>query len=723
MSIKIKKLTGETFDLPSDYVIEATRTSPMFSNKGPQTVPISFPATDANRRLTEQAARLDVAARPSTMDVIIESGSMQQTGLLSINTASHKTISASIGWNESEMYASMNKTLLSDLPDLPVFDPGGSDLDQRRDAMLTHLYDVMNELTTYDYAIFPLILKKDTTDDEQIYLEILNETFSSTTEEFGAPTPSGGIIGGFCAKENRIIQRVYNGKATPFDVPKCYGLSPFLRVWKLLELIFLNYGFTLENNPFYEHTQLRRLVVLNNTMDAVITGRLYYKDLMPYITVEEFLDSLKKKFGMLYFVNSNNRTIHIEFLNNIFDPSNHDMIDLTPYKTEAPAITYKENKQLKLVPNNEIEETAPKYDTYEEFLAAFNNSFYDIHYEDRYQFISLQYSLYFLTWLRFYYWSGSVIESAINMLSSDFFGWDKKDDLNYEEIKFTDLSLPFYFVLSEWALLPQGTRLLMYLVNYKNNYSDESVDEKKVEKEQAKAKLAFAFAWGKGGKIIGPLSEDYDYAYASQDNRGFNGHFIINQATGNPYDISLYTQHEDGLFNRFWRHYDAWLRHSGHEVNTTVKMTELELSSVTPWRKIMIDNQLFILEELRYRIGDPAAKVELKLRTMRTYEPCDLEAEQALPTYSAQLYYWRPESVFDPDPHPTITHLESSGIPYTLHKINSSVEFTLPPTQQQYDSNETIVMTNQIQVRWFENGIDQDNILTQITTYYPTQIP
>ena len=717
MSIKIKKLTGEIFDLPPDYVIEATRTNPLFSNKGPQTVPISFPATSNNRLLTEHAARLDVAARPSeAIKVIIESGPIQQTGLLSINTASPKTISANIGYDESEMYASMNKTLLPDLPDLPVFVAFEGNLDIRRNSMLAHLYDVMNETIITDYAIFPVILKKDIIDD-YVYVELLNDTYDTTTEEFGgAPTPSGGVIGNFRASKDRTIQRVYNNKVTPFEVPKCYGLSPFLRVWKILELIFQNYGFTLENNPFYEHTQLRRLVVLNNTMDSVITGRLYYKDLMPDITVEDFLDSLYKKFGMRYFVNSNTRTIHIEFINDLFDPSNHDAIDLTPYKTEAPAITYKENKQLKLVPNNEIEETAPKYDTYEDLLASVNYQFHEQYADETW---NILYSLFFVAWMRTYNWLDYYLFGTKKFLSSDFFCWDKKDNLSYEEIKFTDLSLPF----NEDIITIPVTRIptMIYPVNYKNNYSDESIDDQKVEKEQSKAKLAFAFAWGKTERQIIPISPEYDYAFASQDNRDHNGHFITNPVTGNPYDISLYTQHTDGLFNRFWRHYDAWLRHSGHEVNITLKMTEHELSSVTPWRKIMIDNQLFILEELRYRIGDPAAKAELKLRTLRMYEPCDLNSEQALPTYSNQLYYWRPESVYVPDPHPTITHLESNGIPYTIHNI--SIEFISPPTQQQYDSNETIVRTYQIQVRWFENGLDQNVILTQITTYYPTQIP
>jgi len=724
MSIKIKKHTDEVFDLPANYIIEATRTNPLFSNKGPQTVPISFPATDNNRLLTEHAARLDVAARPSAaMKVIVESGSMQQTGLLAINTASDKTISANIGYDESEMYASMNKTLLPDLPDLPFVDHNSSDIEIRRDAMISHLVDVMNETITTDYAIFPVILKKDTTDDDQVYLEILNDTFLSTTEEFGTPTPSGGAIGGFRAKENRSIQRVYNNKATPFDVPKCYGLSPFLRVWKVLELIFNNYGFTLENNPFQEHTQLCRLVVLNNTMDAVITGRLYYKDLMPDVTVEEFLDSLNKKFGMLYFVNSNTRTVHIEFLNDIFDPSNHDAIDLTPYKTAAHSITYKENKQLKLVPNNEIEETAPKYDTYEAFLASYNNQFCDHFFGET---KNPDYSLFFQTWLRIYYWNDQQVFNSYTLLSSDFFSWDKKDKIGYEEIKFTDLSLPFYEVLNFFISL-ESIRL-MYLVNYKNNYSDESVDDQKIEKEQSKAKLAFAFAWGKAGNVGLPTSEKYDFAYASQDNRGFNGHFLINPVTGNPYDISLNTQHEDGLFKRFWRHYDAWLRHSGHEVNITVKMTEHELSSIKPWQKIMIDNQLFIMEEIRYRIGDPAAKADLKLRTLRMYEPFDLQTEQILATYSPQIYYWKAVSVETTIAgNISLAELQSHNVTYTKHLI-SSVEIIKPPTQAQYDAMETLVMDYQYEVQftyWVGHvmqGIKGTAIITQTTTYSPTLI-
>ncbi len=716
MSVIIKNMNGEAFDIPSDYVIESTRTNPLFTKKGPQTVPVSFPATSRNRRLTENIGRIDNAARPSaTTRVIIESGTMQQTGLLAIHTASQQTISANIGWDESEMYASMNKTLLPDMPELPVFDPGGATLDARRDAILAHLRDVMNETVVTDYAIFPVVLKIDTGgEDTQAYLELLNDTFMTTTEEYGLPGPSNGAIGGFRAKQNRIIQRIHNGQVVPFDAPKCYGLSPFLKIWKVLELIFSNYGFTLENNPFYEHVQLRKLVVLNNTMDSVITGRLSYKDLMPDVTVEAFLDALNKKFGMLYYVNSNTRLVKIKFIRDVIDMSNFDgLIDLTSYKSSSPSISYKENKQLKLTGNNEIEGTAPISDSYDDFLASVNYQFLDA---DSSWTWDIRYSLIYVAWRRIYGFFEYQVFGGRLILSSDFFNWDKGDDMPYEEMKFTDLNLPFLMNISDKFMNPQTHDVLAYLVGYKNNYSVETVDADIVKKDRSKAKIAFAFAYGKTGKNINQMSPEYNYSYSSQDNRGHNGDFIINPVTGSRYDLSLNIQHEDGLYNRFWRPYDAFLRYSGHEVNMTVKMSESMISAVALYQKVIIDNQIFIIEEIRSKLGNKAASAELKLRTLRMYEPYTI---QVLPTFSPQKYYWRPVSVVDWD---YIYYFQSMGITnWTRHDI-SSIEFMLPPTTEQYTAGQTIVMNYQFVVRWRQNNIDQDRIINQVTTWHPNII-
>ena len=144
-------------------------------------------------------------------------------------------------------------------------------------------------------------------------------------------------------------------------------------------------------------------------------------------------------------------------------------------------------------------------------------------------------------------------------------------------------------------------------------------------------------------------------------------------------------------------------------------MPEFELSSIKPYEKIMIDNQVFIFEEIRYRTGDPGATAELKLRTLRMYEPYEVIS---LASYHPQKYYWRPEIVKDYDIE---GYLDSQGITWTRHDI-SSVEFFLPPTPEQYASQETIVMNYQYEVRWRHNNIDDDRIVNMVTTWYPTLV-
>ena len=720
MSIRIRKRTGEVFDLSADYVIEAVRTSPAFTAKGSQTVPVSFPATAHNRLLTGHPDRADVDVRPATrVSVVVESESCQQAGILAVSAASPKTFSGSVGWDESEMYAEMNKTLLPDIPGLPVYDPGQPGLDARLTALIGRMYSVMNELIATDYAVFPVIVKQDTFgDDDRLYSEVLNETFQSTVQEIGFAADAKGDIGGFRAKADRVIPRIVDGQPVMFEVPRLYGISPFIRVWRILELVFGHYGFTLENNPFREHAQLSRMVALNSTMDALITGRLYYRDMMPDISEEDFLDALKKRFGLLFFVNSNTRSVRFEFMRDIFSPDRRDGIDLTRYKTAEPSLTYRENRQLKLVPNNEIEGAAPKYETYEEFLDMFGHQFHEKFGNDG----PTKHTLLFKAFERRYYAVHPLFLTTETLLTGDFFGWDKKDNLAYEEMKFTDLSLPFHAYSAGDHGMPWN--LLLYPFGYRHNHSDVSVNGRNVDGEKPKAWLAFAFSWGKSD-VVGRIPYFYNYAYASQDNRDANGRFIPD-AYGNKHEFSLLIQHVDGIFNRFWKPYDAWLRHSGHEANHTLKMSETELSGISPWRKIMIGNQLYVMEELRYQMGKSVKPAELKARTIRLYSPCNPESEQEIATYAPQLYYWRPVVVKDPD-------IEVNGLVYGhRYTVNGypSDDFDArkmlirkPPTAAQYAAGETLVFRYTYELCWQANGIGQSRDVEMTVTFYPELIP
>jgi hypothetical protein len=143
--------------------------------------------------------------------------------------------------------------------------------------------------------------------------------------------------------------------------------------------------------------------------------------MVPDITVEEFLDSLKYKFGLLYFLNSNTRSVYFAFMRDIVSLSTRDEINLSKYKASDPAITYRENRQLKLIPNYDIEGTEVKYESYEKFLDVFNRQFHEYYFGDS---SDIRYPLCFMAWIRQYatcHWPDKD-RNEFNCMSTDFFG-------------------------------------------------------------------------------------------------------------------------------------------------------------------------------------------------------------------------------------------------------------------------------------------------------------
>ena len=319
MSIKIRKQTGEVFDLPQDFVIEGEKNNPLFSKKGSRTVSVSFPATPHNRRLLDDACRLDRARKPAQdIPVVIETGPVQQSGQMAINSASPKVIAANIGFDEGEIYSRMSDMQLAGMPILSEppynFTPPGDTREQRTDALPDHLTDVMKELADADYFVFPLVLKYDTngvTEEQpdktfKEYRIILNELDVQPLPS-PTPTPIGAIVE-LKGRTHQLLTWYIDSEEVYIDAIKGYGVSPFLKVGPLLEIVFANFGFAVEENPFLTHPQLKKPVVLNNTMDTILSGTLHYRDLMPDLSVNDFLDGLYNKFGLLWPVDSNTKT-------------------------------------------------------------------------------------------------------------------------------------------------------------------------------------------------------------------------------------------------------------------------------------------------------------------------------------------------------------------------------------------------------------------------------
>lgn len=720
MSIKIRKYEGgEVFDLPSGYVIEGEKNNPVFEKKGSQTVPIALPATIKNNRLLNFPFRLDRSERQEeTTRVIVEAGSSQQMGLLSVNSASPKSISSTIGYDESEMYVQFGTMQLRDIPELPVLDFGGNNISERVDSVLFHLTAVMKQQVDTDYYVFPVLLKYEFVTEENVtksYTEILNDIDTNIIY----PDSPNGRIAELKALSNRSIIRYENGEEIEISAPKGYGVSPFLKVYRILELIFEHYKFKLTENPFKDHRQLKKMVVLNNCMDTILTGKLSYKDLMPDITIQDFLDSLFAKFGMLYFVDSNSRTVRIKFLKDIITNGDVDRINLTKFKNNDPNISFSSPKQLRLKMNRDNESTEILANTFEEFLEQYNNQFTDsfsfnepgtgVNVNGRISQVFRKYHSRYVVLNIF------NIETTEYYTSSDFFDWDKKTSgIAYEDIEMKDLCIPFSDIIGYSIQNTMGYPPY-YSVGIKHLYTEIVVNGQSQNNVENPSKLAFLFGWG-----LTKHSEQYrfNYFFASQFNQDING-YTIKDEQNNEYDISLTCNRVYGLYNRFWKEYDAFIRHSNQEVNCDIHLSDLELMNFKIDNQVIIDNQPYIARQIKYKLNTSDKISEWIFRTIRHYEP---HSEIEIIEYYPQKYFWAYTVSYSEDP-PT-TNVLSRIIIWNKYYTINGVQYPktnlslLPPTSLS-DANR--IYQYIIQYKIFGLPVITKNIIVTIE-FYPEKV-
>jgi hypothetical protein len=253
----------------------------------------------------------------------------------------------------------------------------------------------------------------------------------------------------------------------------------------------------------------------------------------------------------------------------------------------------------------------------------------------------------------------------------------------------------------------------------KHHYSNVVVEGETAKEEENPAKLAFAFGWGLTDYTA---PNRYNWFFASQINRNVHGHFMYGP-DGKKYDISLTINREDGLYNRFWKEYDAFLRHSGQEVKCNLKLSDVEIVNLKMDHVMMLNLQPLIPEQIKFKLNAPENISECKFRTLRLYRPYDLETEQGIPVYENQKYYWKTASVVKV-PVISWTYFEESPFGYgfvTVDGVNYDTKmlFVLPPTGEQFQHQEQIILTYKSKA--IAEGRPVINLTTTVT-YTPAEI-
>lgn len=476
-------------------------------------------------------------------------------------------------------------------------------------SLCAHLQQVLGGYQT-DYAVFQIMTGNDSKDN-QFYPKYLN---------YITPVSEGSKVYRL-RYQARTETFLVNGTPTAVTLPEGYGVTAFLYVWRVLELVFSEFGYTITENPFKTNKELSNLVILNNAADCCVKGKLSYADLMPDCTVEDFLNALHVRFGLVYNVSSDTKTATLRLIRDIVDDVPD--IDLSRSLTDEPLITYETARQMKLSAKTSFTGAAPSVERFEDYLkdqevarlakVDISKRVIHLNYEE--------------TTGRWFKWDED--NKRLTYSSSSFFSWDRKtDNIEDNELTSDDECVPMDFAPND-ILSPQ------YLADYVHRYtylktSSNNDDE---DSEKVETPLSFVFAF--------TSSQNSKYPFGSVLPYTSEGEEVVLK-DGSKHTISLLFQYKNGLFINFWKKYDAIIRHSFNQVEANVLLPVHQLMGMDILTPVALRGQYLLFDGFSYSL--PANKnvpVDLTLRTLRLIAPLNLDEEHYIKDFGSTLYVWK----------------------------------------------------------------------------------
>lgn len=292
MRLYIDKQPIQEFQLAPDFFPELSRTNPFLTEEGSMSIPLTLPSSSHNMKLVGFAYRGRSTNRPAKKILaILQHGTTSINGTLYIDTINEtEGITCTFYTNEGQFNERIKDYKLADL-DWPVHEGSGSTYAQKAIYWMNQFKSIMNGTAqAEDYFVFGVmtdsVFRLNKENDVDVGL-MLNET--------------DGVQTGwkYLAESERTYYTEAGDDATPYTVPVGYGITPFLRVGYVIRHIISYFGYTLDDNMFDTNASLYRLVLLNNTADAIVSGKLSYRQLLPDdVSVEDFIKFVRTKFGV-----------------------------------------------------------------------------------------------------------------------------------------------------------------------------------------------------------------------------------------------------------------------------------------------------------------------------------------------------------------------------------------------------------------------------------------
>lgn len=341
--MKLVTSNGE-LDLPVDFSFELEYNNPFFSDEGDASVPATIPATPNNLRVLDNIHRVDRANRfMKSVPATLMAGTIQKHGQLIIDTLSMKDgISVSLAVENSDLYSQYKNKSLKEIFASKVRDDWNQDIA----ALANYLLGIRFNHSTDDFTIFPVAVAPYEENDAKIY-------------QYNNEGTNYLIWQARTVREGDLTMSVTDG----------YGLSPFLYLYRMINLLFEQMGYTVIYNCL-DREPYRDIVLLNNCSDTIVKGIINYSDLVPSCSLSEFIDFLHNKFGILCRVDSTSKRVLVIMLQDILSSSTPDM-DITTKVADDFDIIINDTSRVVLSSETSIDNTAPAAETFDKLIEKY----------------------------------------------------------------------------------------------------------------------------------------------------------------------------------------------------------------------------------------------------------------------------------------------------------------------------------------------------------------
>lgn len=589
--------------LGSDFKFEVEQSSPAFSHEGTQSLPVTLPgmANDALLDFPVRTGRNSKFLRK--MAAKLEAGVIHKDGQLVIDTAHKKSgIVGALMLNESDFYSQIKDVKLVDIFGKITRNDFAASPDPVA-AWYEHIYQCMIAAAVDDFTAFPVAVNL--ADGKYQLLNGPDITSARTIWDL-----------------RYQARRVSTGSET-INVPAGYGITPFLFLHRVIDMIFAEYNYVVRTSPFRTHSLLNKIVVINNTADSICKGFVNYSDLVPSITVGDFLKFLENKFLIHAYIYPESKSVDLLPLNSVLlTPAD---MDLTGRVNDSEKYIYTDTQEVDITSDTSIEGAQPAMETLFDLAGKYthlgeltepdfrNNAW-------KYNFVLRRSTGEYYEILR----KPSTSAIQINKIGSNYFRYFTKR-MPAKEYKAEDL-MP---AMVEVKLGILGSKEANVVCPFIGNSRHRNTSYKE-KTEDAEQKIILALR-------AGVADEDNNIAakYCLGTTQKYNN-------LG--YQWSDYDLTTTDLYQIFFKEWNRYLMNSGVEIEARVDYTTEELLSLRLDKPKLLKGQKVLLKSLSYAVGRKVENIRSNFLLLRalTPETADLTAQ-----FAEQLYTWQYESNAD----------------------------------------------------------------------------